>query len=85
MAERNTIRDVYRNLVSDDPESYLKSILKIPVIGQVSLWGRIMQHVKGYRAEKAYPYSLYVPEWAKSLAWSIQDLYGVETRVWDAR
>jgi hypothetical protein len=32
------------------PEAY--------VIGRVSLWGRVTEHERGYRAEYAYPYEL---------------------------
>ena len=28
------------------------------VIGQVALWGRVIEHVKGYRAQYAYPYKI---------------------------
>ena len=30
------------------------------VIGQVQLWGRVLPHSAGYRAELAYPYELEV-------------------------
>lgn len=32
------------------------------VVGRVSLWGRIVMHDHGYRAECAYPYALQVRE-----------------------
>ena len=28
------------------------------VVGQVSLWGRVVEHERGYRGELAYPYAL---------------------------
>jgi hypothetical protein len=28
------------------------------IVGQVSLWGHVIEHERGYRAEYAYPYSL---------------------------
>lgn len=31
------------------------------IIGQVSLWGKIVEHAWGYRAEFAYPRALWVP------------------------
>lgn len=30
------------------------------VVGTVSLWGRVVEHELGYRAQYAYPFSLYV-------------------------
>lgn len=30
------------------------------VIGQVSLWGTVLEHEKGWRAQYAYPYALFV-------------------------
>lgn len=30
------------------------------IVGTVSLWGRVIQHEDGYRAQHAYPYSLWV-------------------------
>ena len=34
----------------------------VPVYGQVSLWGKVVEHEDGWRASKAYPYSVIVPE-----------------------
>ena len=48
-----------------------------PVIGQVSLWGRIIEHDMGYRAQYAYPTMLRTP--LKAVARSVQARYGVET------
>lgn len=31
------------------------------VTGQVALWGRVVEHEYGYRAEYAYPYTLFLP------------------------
>jgi hypothetical protein len=33
------------------------------VFGEVSLWGRVVIHENGYRAQCAYPRRLFVPEW----------------------
>ena len=41
--------------------------------GAVSLWGRVIEHASGWRAEYAYPYALY----ATAEAEAIQALYGV--------
>lgn len=49
--------------------------------GRVSLWGRIVEHERGWRAEHAYPYDLTV--WAMPhVAASIQSMYAVDV---DAR
>lgn len=32
------------------------------VVGEVSLWGKVIPGLHGYRAEKAYPRQLYVPQ-----------------------
>jgi hypothetical protein len=32
------------------------------VVGQVALWGKVLQHELGYRAEYAYPVSFVAPE-----------------------
>ena len=33
----------------------------LSIAGKVALWGKVIEHEKGYRAEFAYPYELYVP------------------------
>lgn len=33
----------------------------VPVYGQVSLWGSLIEHEYGWRASKAYPYTIKVP------------------------
>ena len=40
--------------------STARSLSMPVVVGQVQLWGRILQFTQGYRAELAYPYSLEV-------------------------
>jgi len=32
------------------------------VVGQVSLWGRVIEGARGWRASHAYPARIYVPE-----------------------
>lgn len=50
----------------------------IPVWGQVSLWGTIIEHECGYRAQFAYPYSLLILKADRSRANSLSGAYGVE-------
>ena len=56
-------------------------------VGQVSLWGRVIEHEHGYRAQHAYPYSVSVEtaddqtvqvlrdEYAVDVDWAGSDLY----------
>jgi hypothetical protein len=51
----------------------------VPVWGQVSLWGTVIEHELGYRAEFAYPYSLMLLEAdAARFSARLRDAYGVE-------
>ena len=36
-------------------------INQIPVIGQASFWGKVMDHERGWRGQYAYPYRILVP------------------------
>jgi hypothetical protein len=47
------------------------------VVGRVALWGRVMEHEHGYRAEYAYPQALYVVG-AERAARHLERLYHVE-------
>jgi hypothetical protein len=51
------------------------------VIGEVSLWGHVIKHEHGYRAQFAYPRRLVVPEYLRERGDIVADLrrtYGVE-------
>lgn len=51
------------------------------VIGQISLWGDIVEHELGYRAEYGYPKSLFMMPWTANLEIikkSIRNTYGCE-------
>lgn len=54
------------------------------VVGQVSLWGTVIEHEEGWRASKAYPYSLEVPEYpgydADEVARVLRDEYLVDAK-----
>lgn len=48
-------------------------------IGQVSGWGRIVRHTRGWRSQYAYPFELYLLTGDRALARSLADRYAVET------
>jgi hypothetical protein len=50
--------DVVRRYLPEHPAAQRMT----PVIGRVSLWGIVREHDDGWRAERAYPQRLYVPE-----------------------
>lgn len=65
-------------------------------VGEVSLWGTVLEHERGYRAQYAYPYALEIHPApalitgvrnssavtrAESAALELTAVYGVETRV----
>jgi hypothetical protein len=52
------------------------------VVGQVSGWGRAVAHVKGWRAELAYPYDLYVLSADGGVARALADRYAVDAAPW---
>lgn len=51
----------------------------LPVWGTVRLWGRIIEHGEGYRAEFAYPHELHAED--VRVAARIRFLYGVACEV----
>lgn len=50
----------------------------VPVWGEVSLWGDIVQHERGVRAQYAYPYALYMSAGYNQLAAKIRNDYCVD-------
>lgn len=48
------------------------------VLGQVQLWGRVLPHLTGYRAENAYPYELELLDEGPELARSLRRRYLVD-------
>jgi hypothetical protein len=55
-----------------DPESS-----QVCVIGQLALWGKVIEGTQGWRASKAYPKKLWVPFEAPHLAAPLREAYGV--------
>jgi hypothetical protein len=57
-----------------------KGVAKLPgimVVGEVSLWGKIVQHERGWRASMAYPRHLYVFTDDPMIAETLRERYGV--------
>lgn len=54
-------------------------------IGRVSLWGRVVEHERGYRAALAYPFDLLLPAAHRMLAIPLAARYGVEVMVAESR
>jgi hypothetical protein len=54
-------------------------------IGRVSLWGHVIEHQRGYRAELAYPFDLFLPAEHRALAVSLAGRYVVEVTVEEQR
>jgi hypothetical protein len=53
-------------------------VTSLYVIGQVSLWGRVVEHERGYRGQFAYPFALWLPAELRAYATSLSGRYGVE-------
>jgi hypothetical protein len=56
------------------------------VAGEVNMWGRVIEHADGYRAQFAYPKRLFVVdggERAQHIAVALGLAYGVPCEVWD--
>jgi hypothetical protein len=51
------------------------------VVGQVSLWGRVVEHERGYRAELAYPYALLLSPGQDHLAAPLARRYRIDVLV----
>lgn len=49
-------------------------------LGSVSLWGRVMERERGYRAQYAYPYELFLMNADETIARRIRGRYAVD--VW---
>jgi hypothetical protein len=49
------------------------------VVGRVSGWGRAIAHARGWRAQFAYPYDMYLIRGDRALARTLAGRYAVET------
>lgn len=53
-------------------------VMQAPIVGQVALWGDVVEHERGYRARYAYPVKLWVLGGEKAIAEALEKAYGVE-------
>jgi hypothetical protein len=53
----------------------------VRVVGQMALWGKVIEGSQGWRAEFAYPATLFVPFEAHKLAPPLAKAYGVPVRL----
>jgi hypothetical protein len=51
---------------------------EVIVLGRVSLWGRVIETERGYRAARAYPYDLELLGGTKELALELRNRYVVD-------
>lgn len=47
-------------------------------IGRVSLWGRVVEHERGYRGQYAYPYDIFLIDGTHEIARSLASRYAVD-------
>lgn len=47
-------------------------------IGRVSLWGRVVEHERGYRGQYAYPYDIFLIDGTHEIARSLAARYAVD-------
>lgn len=59
------------------PPEGIEKLPGVLVIGQVSMWGRVIQHERGWRAQHAYPTHLYVFTTDTALAETLRERYRV--------
>ncbi|MDE2102380.1 MAG: hypothetical protein KGL39_34355 [Patescibacteria group bacterium] len=61
-------------------EDALEQVIGTKVIGRVKIWGRVIPHDLGYRAEYAYPQLLFThPRSDNELIKAVADRYAIET------
>lgn len=69
-------------------EAFSANPRSITILGEVLLWGHITEHAQGWRAQQAYPKTLYVPSTltdAHKIAQQLADVYSVPAQVLDAQ
>lgn len=59
------------------PPKGVKPLPGVVVVGQVALWGKVIQHERGWRAQYAYPKQLYAFTDDATLAGSLRDRYQI--------
>lgn len=85
---RQKYNGVYAYKKEIEPKDYGYTIAdgsegEILVHGRIALWGKVIEHEEGYRAEFAYPTHIIVPavKNAKNIAQAIRAEYGCEATV----
>jgi hypothetical protein len=58
----------------------LSNGLGMIVTGRAALWGRLIEHEKGFRAQYGYPYEIFVPSLKQKAAQVLRRMYGCD--VW---
>jgi hypothetical protein len=53
-------------------------------LGRVSLWGQVVQHARGWRAQYAYPYDLWLLHGSQSLAGDLRAAYAIDVDLLNA-
>lgn len=53
-------------------------------LGRVSLWGHVVQHARGWRAQYAYPYDLWLLHGSEALAGELRAAYAIDVDLLDA-
>jgi hypothetical protein len=62
-------------------QAYDEEAKRICVVGRLAMWGKVIEGDQGWRAEYAYPHTIYVPFEGWRLARPIQRAYGVPVRL----
>lgn len=62
-----------------------ESLNTLPVLGEVNLWGRVIEHSDGWRGQYAYPKRLTIFDSPNSqkIAKALEKSYGVPVEVWE--
>jgi hypothetical protein len=68
-------------LLTETNYHYVAARSGITVIGEVSMWGKVIPASQGWRAEIAYPRELFLPYEAWDKAAPLAEAYGVPVRL----
>lgn len=67
----------YKHLMGMSYPSYNADSGEWNILGEVNLWGKVVEGTQGWRAQYGYPKKLYVPFEANYLARPLHEAYGV--------
>lgn len=68
-------------------EAFSANPRELTILGEVLLWGQVTEHKQGWRAQQAYPKTLYVPSTLKKadrIAQHLGEIYQVPAQVMNA-